>query len=35
MREFVKGKFEIEDKYKSIKQGASLYDRYFYKLQKI
>ena len=35
MREFVKGKFETEDKYKSIKQGGSLYDRHFYKLQKI
>ena len=35
MREFVKGKFEIEDKYKSVKQGGSLYDRHFYKLQKI
>lgn len=35
MREFVRGKFEIEDKYKSIKQGGSLYDRHFYKLQKI
>jgi hypothetical protein len=35
MREFVRGKFEIEDKYKSIKQSGSLYDRYFYKLQKI
>lgn len=35
MREFVKGKFEIEDRYVSVKQGGSLYDRYFYKLRKI
>lgn len=35
IREFVRGRFLVEDKYISVKQGGSLYDRYFYKLRKI
>jgi len=35
VREFIRGKFEIESKYVSVKQGGSLYDRYFYKLRKV
>jgi SAM-dependent methyltransferase len=32
---WVQDMFEIKDRYQSIKQGGSLYDRYFYRLQKI
>jgi SAM-dependent methyltransferase len=35
IREFIQDKFRIEDKYVSVKQGGSVYDRYFYKLQKV
>ena len=35
MKEFVSGKFNIGDKYISTKQEGSLYDRYFYRLEKI
>jgi SAM-dependent methyltransferase len=35
MREFVSGKFDILDRYISVKQTGELYGRYFYKLQKI
>jgi cyclopropane fatty-acyl-phospholipid synthase-like methyltransferase len=35
MEEYVFGKFRILNKYKSVKQGGSLYDRWFYELYKI
>jgi len=35
LREYILGKFNIIDRYISIKQGGSLYDRYFYVLQKV
>lgn len=35
IREFVKYKFDVKDKYVSVKQGGSLYERFFYQLQKI
>jgi SAM-dependent methyltransferase len=35
MEELVSGKFNILDRYISVKQGGSLYDRWFYKLQKV
>jgi SAM-dependent methyltransferase len=35
IREWVKGLFKIQNKYLSVKQGGSLYERYFYRLQKV
>ena len=35
MEEFCKNKFNVSDRYISTFQGGSLYDRYFYKLEKI
>lgn len=35
MQEFVKDKYLVLDRYISVKQGGSLYDRYFYRLKRI
>ena len=35
MEEFCKNKFNVSDRYISTFQGGALYDRYFYKLEKI
>ena len=35
IEKWIEGKFEIKEKYLSTHQGGSVYERYFYKLQKI